>query len=193
MIPFISTPVLRRPLGLLALAGALAALALLLLAPAGAPARAARARPTGCPAAAKRTVRHAHHAAARRCAKHPAPKTRRHGRKPPSRKATGGAPAVELAPAACEDGSVPTRSATGFSCEDGSPPVCDDGSAPTRVSRSGAPLCPVVKEGGESEGLECTLESSGECATVEWTCQDPREPEEAAQPCESGPAAEPED
>jgi hypothetical protein len=194
MIPSISTPLLRRPLGLFVLAGALVALGLLLLAPAGAPARTTRARPTGCQAAKRAAARRAgHRAAARGCAKHAAPKPRRHARKPASKKAEGATPAVELAPAGCEDGSAPTRSATAFSCEDGSAPVCDDGSAPTRVSRSGAPLCPVLTEGAESEALECAPDASGECATVEWTCKDTREPEEPAQPCEIDPPVEAED
>jgi len=111
-----------------------------------------------CSAASKPTGRHSHHPARHACSSHHARKHAAHAR----RKATpkpGPAP-VELVPATCEDGTLPTRAGDGtYSCEDGSAPSCEEG-MPVQAPATGAPMCAVKP----SEAGGCTGEASGECA-----------------------------
>lgn len=87
-----------------------------------------------------------------------------------------GATVVLLAPATCEDETTPTRAADGsYLCEDGSEPACEDGASPIRPSGSGQPMC-RLSPGQSAEGQEAQCEGeSGECTTVEWTCEDEQE------------------
>ncbi|MGO9489657.1 MAG: hypothetical protein ACLQBB_11580 [Solirubrobacteraceae bacterium] len=186
-MPIASRPLrLHRPAALLA---ALAALVLLmLLVPAGAPARSAHAKRSSCPAKTATAARHARHAAPRHAC------TRRQTRKTPRRQASHKAhepatPAVTLAPASCEDGSLPSRSAGGaFACEDGSEPSCEDGSTPTR-SAAGAPMCVVPAEASEAQ-VGCAQEGGGECPTVEWACQSDQEAGGSGSQCQPGGSEE---
>ena len=108
-------------------------------------------------------------------------KTARHGRKRharhhvkrhaahKTRKAAkhSSASALELVPAACEDGTLPSHSGGGeYSCEDGSAPACEEGTL--RAAASAPPMCAVK---ATSEG-ECAR-GGGECGDgVEFDCED---------------------
>jgi len=162
-----------RPPALLAALAALSLLLVLLLAmPAGAPASvtgrhgASTAARGGCPATTKSQSRRQRRAAKRLCAKHHARKHAAHKPKKTARK-TAAAP-VELVPAACEDGTLPSHAGGGtYSCEDGSAPACEEGTL-VRGAATTAPMC-AVKSSGE---LECSREPNGECATIEFACED---------------------
>jgi hypothetical protein len=91
------------------------------------------------------------------------------------------APAPE--PARCEDGSAPTREASGsYGCNDGSEPSCSDGAEPVVSSHRSQLLCP-----GKAEG------------TIEWSeaaCNDgsvPHGTPGGGYACEDGSAPECED
>lgn len=182
-------PSIARTLRLSALPALLATLALL-LAPTGAPARASHSRRGSCPTSSSAPGRRSRHA------RHSCPKRRSHGRKGASgprggarRKTSRGpaAPTVTLAPARCEDGSLPGPAGGTFSCGDGSEPSCEDGSSPARNAASGAPMCAVAIE--PPEAVEsCATEGGGECATVEWPCQEARA--SGASECHPGGAEE---
>jgi hypothetical protein len=173
-----------------ALAAALIALGLL-LAPAGTQARGARSHGS-CQSTAKRSstgrsargqASRSRHASSRSCPTHASHKgkgTHKRSATKPARKPAASSPPVQLAPASCEDGSLP--SGAGSTCEDGSQPTCEDGSAATRRSKAGAPMC-VVSE--DAKNGEC--DRAGECLTVEWTCEDSRE-EGSTAGCEPEPA-----
>jgi hypothetical protein len=176
-----------RRLPALALTLCLAALCLLLMIPSGAPARSLGAHKSTCTTTKSRHSKRG----ARRCPSHQGHKSKSHKHKPvvkkPAHKVS--APAVELTPATCEDGSLPSRAKGGsYSCEDGSEPFCEDGSEPTLAHGSGAPMCTVSAPGSESNQEEC--EASGECQAVEFACEDTVESQSGAEGCEAGSSEE---
>jgi hypothetical protein len=160
-------PTARTSIRRLARAAALATFALAVLLPGGASARQSAAHAGGhphasCPAPKRSTHRSRH------ASKHAAC-TGRHARKratPKSKKTTHGpsAPATELVPAACEDGTLPSHEAGGgYSCEDGSTPACEEGTLQPGAAGA-APLCAIKKGADEPR-------CSGECG-VEFSCED---------------------
>ncbi len=165
---------------------ATSALLLLLALPASAPARVART------SAVRRSTRpstvrchssashHSHHSA-RSCAKHHHKKS--HTKHKAAKKvAHPSAPPVELVPADCEDGTLPSHSGGGgWSCEDGSAPNCESGTL-VRLATTSQPLC-AVKAGSEPV---CTGE---ECST-EFDCEDAKESAADGSECERGSAEE---
>lgn len=163
-----------------------AALALLtaLVFPGGAPARVAgRHTPSSHRSCAsnRRAGHHSRHAAAHGCAKHSHKDGSHKSKKPPAQ--TPVAAGQELAPARCEDGTLPTRAGTTWSCEDGSSPSCEEG-APLHASASATPMCAVKA----SKETECSRET-GECA--ELACEDATEAS-APEGCEHEAPEEPE-
>lgn len=120
---------------------------------------------SGCPAA--KAARHRSRAARGSCKRH----AHRHaGRRSTRRSAKRpSVPPVELVPAACEDGSLPSHSGGGaYSCEDGSAPSCEEGAL--RTAAGGPPACAVKPspEAGCAAGEAATCGSQGEFA-----CEDP--------------------
>ncbi len=143
----------------------------------GAGARPARTRHTSCSGS-----RRAKHPSARHCSKRRAAKTVHKAKKP----APKAAPTVKLAPATCEDGTVPAHTAGGaYTCEDGSEPACQNGSEPIRPSASSAPMCHV-----SHEAPGCAPGAGSECSQ-EFACEE--EVTEGPQGCERGSAFEEEE
>jgi hypothetical protein len=127
------------------------------------------------------SVRRGKHRSGRHCSKHHDQKTAAHKKKPAAKTT---APAQKLGPALCEDGSLPTRAASGeYTCEDGSEPACVDGSEPLRPAISSAPVCRVSHE--EEPGA---CKAGGECE--EFACEDPAEAAAPSAGCEYGSAFE---
>lgn len=182
-----SKPTPRLLRRLLALAAAPATLALLLAVPAGAPARVAAphrsaATTRTCSAASKSKARRSHHSVKRACAKHHSHKS--HPAHKPSKPAKAVATTLELVPAACEDGSAPSRSGSGpYTCEDGSTPACEEGTL-VHAAATVAPMCAVKPGSGASS--QCAREDEGSgCSTIEFACEDPSEGE-ASKDCARG-------
>lgn len=158
----------RRTARLLALAGAL----LLALAVTGAAsATVAGRRAASASSTAAKSRRHARHTAAR-VHRH---RARRRTAHKPRKAVKHASPALELLPAACEDGSLPSHAGGGaYSCEDGSAPACEEGTL--RTGSAGQPMC-AVKTGSEAS---CGREG-GECpAGPEFDCTDTSEAEAPA-------------
>ncbi len=173
------------------LALSLALLAMSIMAPAGAPAQGANPRPGACPSAGKhirRGVRATGHCVKRSKRHHKAVshRPRKHAR--PGKKGAGRRPSVPArVPALCEDASAPLRSEGEFSCEDGSEPSCEDGSEPTADPSGGVPLCPAVGDPASPLPDEpCEAEATGECHSVEWSCEASFDASEASVACEEG-------
>jgi cobalamin biosynthesis protein CobT len=133
----------------------------------------AQTRKLSCPTTAARVKAKR---AGRTCTQSHKSKTKRHAK---HKKKASKAPAKTTAVAAiCEDGSAPTRGASGeFACTDGSEPICEDGATPTASHNGKSLLCPVAGESEESsaaeaeceeEGLECTGNTS---APSEQSCE----------------------
>ena len=163
-----------------------AALGLAVMLPAGATARQSgphvKAAAHACGPATKAAVRRSHHGSGHSCVKRHAHKHATHKPKKTVHKTTP--PAVELLPAACEDGTLPGRSSGGaYTCEDGSAPSCEEG---TLVHAAGAaPMCAVKASPGEQQ---CSPEG-GECASEEFACGDSAGGE-ASRGCERAGEAE---
>ncbi|HXD54343.1 MAG TPA: hypothetical protein VN618_06290 [Solirubrobacteraceae bacterium] len=119
---------------------------------------------SGCPAA--KTVHRARRAASGSCRRH----AHRHATRRPAKRSAKHppAPAVELVPAACEDGSLPSHSGGGeYSCEDGSAPSCEEG-AP-RTAAAGPPKCAVQP----SPETGCDREAATCGSSTDFACEDP--------------------
>jgi hypothetical protein len=183
---FLLRPTMRQLTRLLSRAAALATLALLVAAPAGAPARVASphgsaATTRRCSTAKKSAARRSRRPAKHACAKHHSHKS--HATHKPKKPAKTGSAAVELVPAGCEDGTLPSHSGGGaYSCEDGSAPSCEEGTL-VHAAATTAPMCAVKPVSGEH--FECSLEGARGCSTVEFACEDPTEGE-ASTECERG-------
>ncbi|HSZ13923.1 MAG TPA: hypothetical protein VK790_07795 [Solirubrobacteraceae bacterium] len=131
----------------------------------------AQTRKPACQTTARAKAKHASHACARPSHKAKTRRTAKHSSKHASGgTTTSGLPGTSAAvPAQCENGSVPTRAGTSFTCSDGSEPECENGADPTASRNGRSLLCPVLGEAEptpaeaecEEEGLECTsLDSS---------------------------------
>jgi hypothetical protein len=159
----------------------LATLALLAL-PAAALARTAASHGTthscsSTPKASRHTHRKAKHACSKKhsSAKH-------HGTHKAPTPGTGSTAKVEIVPAACEDGTLPSHDGGSYSCEDGSLPACEEGTAVHATA--GAPMCAVKPSSDE----QCAREGGTSCATVEYGCE-----EEAGKACRASVEEEPEE
>jgi len=136
----------------------------------------AKTRKLSCPSAAARIKAKR---AGRTCTQSHKGKTKHHA-KHKKKKSKASSPASPAAVAVCEDGSAPTREASGeFSCTDGSEPTCEDGATPTASHNGKSLVCAVSAESEESseaeteceeEGLECTGIAS---APSEQSCEAP--------------------
>ena len=148
-----------RPPAPLAALAALATLVVLLLAlPAGAtaprhrPARHERRRPSPLSCAGEGPQPPPRRAAEHALCQAPCPQARRRT-SPRRRPAKPTAPPVELVPAVCEDGTLPSHSGGGpYSCEDGSAPACEEGTL-VRAAATAGPMCAVKAATGN---CECT-------------------------------------
>lgn len=164
----------------------LSLLGLVLLLVPGALAHGARPQRSACPAT---SMHHAHGTIAGRCVKHATHKAKRKSRakhKSPAKKPSHGSSkkSTAMAPATCEDGSLPVRAKDGarFSCSDGSEPACEDGSTPTRSSAGAVPLCPALKDSGSEEDPEACEKGAeeGECPAA--GCEEASEACQAEEP-----------
>lgn len=193
-----ATPAIETPLApsrtkrpstqLLARAAVLAALALGAALPTAATARPAdphgKAAAHACSPVTKTSARRSHRTSKHVCPRRHVRKHTAHKPRKTTRKATP--PAVELVPAVCEDGTLPSHSVgSAYSCEDGSAPSCEEGTL-VRATPTAGPMCAVK---GPAEGEQrCSREGAGECA-VEFACEDGAGGE-ASRNCERGGEAE---
>jgi hypothetical protein len=168
----------------LAVPAILALLALPATAPASAAARHGASAGSHRPCtASKPATRHPRHAARHACVKHRAAKHAAHAPKKAIRKPS--TPLIELVPATCEDGTQPSRAGAGpYACEDGSTVSCEEGTLVSATATS-APMCAVAP----SPEARCAREGEDECASGEFTCEDPSS-SQASTGCERSDEAE---
>lgn len=170
-----SRPPIRRLTLALTLTLSLSAFVVALLGPAQTLAQTRRATcPTAAHAKKKHVARctqpsHKSKAQTRRAHKRPVKLNTKTGN-------TGSPTSAPAAPALCEDGDAPVRTAEGtFSCADGSEPECEGGATPTASRNGEVLLCPVSAE-TESSSSEAECEQEGlDCATGagEQACETP--------------------